>query len=657
MSRHFIILLSGIFLAAPAWSQSDSDDGILPGFGGETVDGEFEEGLDDEVSDFTELDLADLLEVECTVVSREAESLETAPAAVYIITGEEIRRAGHSSIQEALRMVPGVFVSNWNTQEWDATIRGFGPGIADANQAYLNQVLIMIDGVVVYTPLFAGMWWGLQDFDMEHIERIEVIRGPSGILWGANAFHGLVNVITKDSAETQGLRLSTRVSRDDSFVTARSSGRLSDNATFTAFARRSRFDTLNFAGDTSGIPNTDINDWGVNSGGFQVDGTGDEGRTWRAWARGYEAKYRQSFFNGVDGYERFEDPKNGGQLAFAFNDPNSGVSVSAAYVKDRQRLFNVDYDVNIDHMQFEVRRIVPMSDTSSVMFGVGYDRVDSDTDFYAGLVTAKRIQNNVRAFVAETWELPESNLTFNFGLQAIDHEFSGFDLQPSVRASWSPPGYGNFWASASRAVRTPSLEEELYGSGTLDSESVVAFEAGWRGQVADGVSLDLALYHNDYEDVRIRSFDPVTFLDTYENSASGNSEGIELGIDVKAADWWTLRSAYSYHMGEHTSGGLDLGVETVDSQYPVHMLNLRSYIDLGKNWEIDTAAYLVERFESHPSGDDGPEYWRGDARLGWTPNENIRVSLGVQGFNDPSRSEFGSTEVRRQVFLSLDLTR
>lgn len=648
-------ILAGLLLVSPGWAQDDSNGLLIP-FNGDSTEGD---SWDDESfdEDFAELDLADLLEVECTVVSREAESLDAAAAAVYVITGEEIRRAGHSSIQEALRMVPGMFVSHWSTQEWDSTIRGFGPGIADANQAYLNQVLVMIDGVVVYTPLFAGMWWGLQDFDLEHIDRIEVIRGPSGILWGANAFHGLINVITKDSAETQGLRLSARVSRDENFVTTRSSGRLSENATFSAFARRSSFDTLNFAGDDSGIPNTDIADWGINSGGFQVDAKGEEGRTWRAWARGYEAKTRVSYFNGVDGYDRFEDPKNGGQLAFAFNDPGTGTSVSAAYVKDRQRLFNTDYDVNIDHLQFEVRRKIQITDTSSVMFGAGYDRVDSDTDFFAGLVTAKRIQNNVRAFVSETWELPASHLTLNVGLQAIDHEFSGFDLQPSARASWSPPGAGNFWASASRAVRTPSLEEELYGSGTLDNESVFAFEAGWRGKIAGGVSIDLALYHNDYDDVRVRSFDPVTFLDTYSNSASGSSEGVELGVDIQAADWWTLRGAYSFHLSEHTSDGLDFSLDEVDGQFPVHMLNLRSYIDLADNWEVDAAAYLVERFVSHPTGGDGPEYWRGDVRLGWTPNDSVRVSLGVQGFNDPSRSEFGEGEVRRQVFVSLDLTR
>ncbi|MEM8711578.1 MAG: Plug domain-containing protein, partial [Planctomycetota bacterium] len=172
------------------------DDDLLPGFAddaGESEDDWEDEGWDGEDwgdEDLTSLDLEDLLELECTVVSREAQDIRSAAAAVYVITGDEIRRAGHATVQDALRMVPGMFVSHWTSGQWDATIRGFGPGIADSNSAYLNQVLVMIDGVVVYTPLFAGMWWGLQDLDMEHIERIEIIRGPSGILWGANAFHG-----------------------------------------------------------------------------------------------------------------------------------------------------------------------------------------------------------------------------------------------------------------------------------------------------------------------------------------------------------------------------------------------------------------------------------------------------------------------------------
>jgi iron complex outermembrane recepter protein len=196
----------------------------------------------------------------------------------------------------------------------------------------------------------------------------------------------------------------------------------------------------------------------------------------------------------------------------------------------------------------------------------------------------------------------------------------------------------------------------VFGQGTLDNEAVIAAEAGWRGRFNDAVSLDVALYHNDYDDVRLRSFDPVTFLDTYTNAGTGSAKGVEVAVDVKATERWTLRGAWSYHMGQHQPRGEDPDIDFVDSQYPVHLINLRSYLDLGNAWELDTAAYVVERFEELGGG-DGPEYWRGDIRLGWRPKDGVRVAFGVQGVNDSFRSEFGAEEARRLFYVSLDLVR
>jgi len=626
----------------------DDDPDILHG----SVD---EIDLDD---DLTELDLEDLLDIEVTVVSRRKESLENAPAAVYVVTGEEIRRAGHATIQDALRMVPGVFASRWRTSDWDVTIRGFGPGTSDVNLAYLNQVLIMVDGVVVYTPLYAGTWWGLQDFDMENIQRIEVIRGPSGILWGANAFHGVVNVITKESSENPGQRLSVRTSNDTSFVTLRSTGTLAEGVNYSAFARRSRYDSLYEDAPFVSEQATDLFDWGIDSGGLRLDGVTDGGYRWRLDGRGYEAEVGRGFQTGPTTFAVGEDRQYGGQLSYTLENPENGVLLRTAYVKDRQWLFDTASVIDIDQLQVDLSRSVPIGDHHRLQYGVGYDLVDSQTDFYAGFAVNSIRQNNFRAFVSDTWTIPDTDLALALGVQAIHNEFSGSDLQPSVRASWSPEGSGTFWASVSRAVRTPSIEEEVFGQGTFDeAESVVATELGWRGPVADGVTLDIALYYNDYDDVRLREFDPVTSLDTYMNAGSGSAKGGEIAFDVKAADWWTLRGSWSTHLSQHDAPVADAELEQVDSQYPVHMASLRSYIDLADDWEFDLGGYLVERFDGRAPGTDGPEYWRGDARLGWLATDDVRLGLGVQGFNDPTRSEFGVNEVRRLVYFTIDLTR
>ena len=171
--------------------------------------------------DLTEFSLEELMDLEVTVATRTASPLSETPAAVYVLTGDEIRRSGHTSVPEALRMVPGFYVSRWTTGAWDVTSRGFGNGLSLINQAYLNQLLVMIDGVVVYSPQFAGVWWPIQDVLMEDIDRIEVVRGPAGALWGTNGVHGVVHIITKHGSDTVGWQVNARTQKDHSLASAR----------------------------------------------------------------------------------------------------------------------------------------------------------------------------------------------------------------------------------------------------------------------------------------------------------------------------------------------------------------------------------------------------------------------------------------------------
>ncbi|MEL6713200.1 MAG: TonB-dependent receptor [Planctomycetota bacterium] len=646
------VLALALFAAPAAAGQATGADPPPP------VEPELEDlGLGDEGDDFTDLDLEDLLEVECTVVSRRAESIDTAAGAVYVITGDEIRRAGHTTIQEALRLVPGTFVSRWRTSDWDVTIRGFGPGLADTSLAYLNQVLVMVDGVVVYTPLFAGTWWGLQDIDMEHVERIEVIRGPSGILWGANAFHGLINVVTKTSEGNEGQRVSARVSGDDSYVTLRSTELLEGSLRYSAFLRRTRRGGLDFAPSSPNDGLEDLLDWGIDSAGLRFDGTTDAGWAWRFDGRGYETEVGRFDNFGPGAVFTDQDDQYGGQASFTLLNPDEGLEIRSAYVKDKQRLFDTASTIDLDHFQFEARRDVAIDESHDLQYGIGYDLIHSFTDFYGGFATARLRQDNFRAFIADTVRVTGTALTLSYGVQAIYNEFSGFDVQPSGRFAWAPEGWGNFWGSVSRAVRTPSIEEEVFGQGTFDtSEKVVAFEAGWRGELISGLSLDVAGYYNDYDDVRVRMFNPVTSLDDFSTRGSGFARGVEVAFETRPTDGWTIRGSWSFNLSDHSPDGVDPQLDFVDAQYPVHLANLRSYVDLAEDWELDTAVYVVERFDE-PGGTDGAEYWRADARVGWDATEDLRFAVGVQGLNDPRRSELGSQEVRRLVYVSVDVWR
>ena len=208
--------------------------------------------------------------IEVTIAAKTAQALSDVPAAVYVLTGDEIRRSGHSSVQEALRMVPGFYVSHWTTEKWDVTSRGFGPGSSLTSLAFLNQLLIIIDGVVVYSPVFAGTWWALQDIDLADVDRIEIIRGPGGILWGANAVHGVVHVITKSSADTLGLRLTGRGATDDRHASGRFGGSFGENGTYRTWVKAAGFDTLHNSFSPDGITHFNQN-WDMNSAGFRAD--------------------------------------------------------------------------------------------------------------------------------------------------------------------------------------------------------------------------------------------------------------------------------------------------------------------------------------------------------------------------------------------------
>ncbi|HED66740.1 MAG TPA: hypothetical protein ENJ09_14445, partial [Planctomycetes bacterium] len=248
-------------------------------------------GTEDQGVDLTDLSLEELMNIEVTVASRTKQKLSDVPAAVYVLTGDEIRRAGFSSVQEALRMVPGFQVSHWTNNMWDVTARGYGNGTSLTNSAFLNQLLVMIDGVPVYSPQFAGVWWALQDVDLADIDRIEVIRGPGGIIWGANAEHGVVHIITKNAADTQGAQFNTFQGNEDRHVSARGGVPFGETGHLRVWGKISTYDTP--AAPLWGYKQ----DWTLNTGGFRADWGDPEAWQYNVWARAYNGRFRNIGFD------------------------------------------------------------------------------------------------------------------------------------------------------------------------------------------------------------------------------------------------------------------------------------------------------------------------------------------------------------------------
>jgi iron complex outermembrane receptor protein len=607
--------------------------------------------------DLTELSLEELLDMEVTIASRTEQKLSDVPGAVYVLTGDEIRRSGHSSIQEALRMVPGFYVSNWTTTEWDVTSRGFGNGTALANQAFLNQLLVLIDGVVVYTPLFAGVWWALQDIDLEDVDRIEVIRGPGGILWGSNAVHGVVHVITKDAGDTQGVKVGGRTANDEWNAGGRYGGSFGENANYRLYYKSSRYDT--HANPFLGFSQ----DWGIDSVGMRVDlGAQDERRT-TLWGRAYQAELDGIGFELV-GFTVIPvtDDKQGYQV-FGSSTSADGSSTVTAWVSNDRQDIETELDLDITTLDVEYKHQFDWSDTSRLVAGLGYRRVRSDVegddDLFQFFIPEERTQHNFRLFAVQTWNVPAWDVDFVLGAQLEKNEFTDYEVQPTARVMWRPAEDWATWAAVTHSRRTPSLEEVdlstnsfFVGDPDFESEEATTFEVGVRRQIGELALLDVAAFYNDYNDLHFE--EPLgggNFQLT--NGAEGEAYGVEVAADAKPSDRWSIRSAWTFIGGniQEKATGAD---EPTDDYHPRHQLNVRSYFDLAEDWELDTAAYFYEHFGGTF---ESAERWRLDVRLGWQPRDDLRVYVGAQQLNSATDSQFDEFDkVRRQFFVGLTWT-
>lgn len=614
--------------------------------GGSAEAGEAIEGEDD----LGQLSLEQLLNLEVTIASKSKQKLSEVPAAVYVLTGDEIRRSGHSSIPEALRMVPGFYVSHWTTGAWDVTSRGFGPGLGATNSAFLNQLLILIDGVVVYSPLFAGTWWPLQDIDLNDVDRIEIVRGPGGILWGSNAVHGVVHVITKKATETEGFKLYARGANDDRHGSLRYGAPFGENGAYRAYVKLAEY-------DTAANPYLDFSQaWNLNSAGMRADWSG-HGKDFTVWSRGYFGDFDMMATDPVlltpvaD-----ESEKLGAQLFGSMSDPEARSTWQAWFTTDRQDIPTV-LDQAIDSFDFEYHRDVDLSASSRLLYGAGYRMIHSDLEgddpTFLAFDPETQTQNILRVFAIDTFDVSDT-VELVAGLTLEHNTFTDFEVQPTLRASWSPTEHLTTWASISRAVRTPSLEENsvapgssIAGSTSFESEVLWAYEVGVRAMLGPQVSADLAAFFNDYDHLHNVTIDPILGA-VYDNSAEGTAYGAELALDVRPFERWNIRSAFTLLEGDYEADGVDLGT---DDQHPERQFNLRSYLDLGHNVELDSAVYVVDQLGGFQ---EIAEYTRVDVRLGWKPTPGLELFGGVQNLNQDTHSEYDQFDnTRRAVFFGL----
>lgn len=629
------------------------------------------------IPDYFSLSPEQLLGADIVSASRREEKVAEVPAAVYVITQEDIQRSGMTTIPDLLRMVPGVNVARQNANTWAISIRGF-------NQALSNKILVMVDGRTVYNPLFAGTFWEVQDMPLADIERIEVIRGPGGALWGANAVNGVVNVITKNAAETQGkMVVGGAGNYEKIFGTARYGGSAGNDTWYRVYAKA--FDRGAFhAAEASGGDDDKANDsWHGYHAGFRADWNGHggpdtvsvHGDAYRVDADALNTSYflTPPFSAVAPERIRLIGENIVGVWTHKFE---SGASLRLQSFLDYTSREQVLYQ---DHRTiFDTEALYTFQPLGRHEWIVGGNyRLTSDDIGGSTEITFdpdSLTQNLFGVFAQDKITLAPDHWYLTLGAKLEHNDYTGFEIQPDARLEWLPDPSQTVWASVSRAVRTPSRIERnldianlIVGPGVLfpgfpteiqlahnddfDSEDLIAYELGYRKQVTPDFSVDGSIFANDYRNLANSSLltpffvpagsDPAHFVIPLQetNGMSGEIYGAELAASWKINDRWKLTAGYSHlEMFLHSPLIFAFTQESAEGRSPQNQFSLRSYWDINDRWTLDTMAYWVDQLPT----DDVPSYLRVDVNLGWKFNKHLRFNLVGQNLFAPPHREFGS---------------
>jgi iron complex outermembrane recepter protein len=635
-----------------------------------------------------QLSLEQLGDVEVTTVSKEPEKVQQTPAAVYVLTQEDIRRSGATSIPEALRLVPGVEVAQVDSDHWSISIRGF------AGQ-FSKSLLVLIDGRSVYTPLFSGVYWNVQNLMLEDVERIEVVRGPGGTIWGANAVNGVINIITKSAKDTQGeLATAGGGTVDQGTGGVRYGGSVGKNFDYRiygmGFIRGAEYHS-----DGDGF-----DDWRVRQSGFRTD-----------WKMGDNdtLTVQGDIYGGLTG-ERVSIATSNPPAELFPDDTAyvSGGNIVARWQHNLSEGSDIQIQTYFDRTNFQDVELGETRDTFDVDL-IQHQRIHSNQELTWGLGARISPSNFIQTspgvnFLPNQqtdtiysgfaqYEIPIiDKVTLTAGTKLEHNNFSGFEYQPSVRLLWAPTPRQSFWVAATRAVRTPSrLDQDVQfaifitdtpppaiyfdieGDPNFVSEKLYSWEAGYRTSITSHFYLDFAAFYNVYHD--LQNYGPLSIVAQptpppahyaivvpYANGIEGNTTGGEIAPDWQITPWWQVRASYSFlRMNLRDAPGFtNVGslLSSYEGSSPRHVGVVQSLVNLPKRFELD----LMYRVTTGLTAQAVPTYQTGDVRLGWHFGEHAEFSVVGQNLMQPCHTEFGGDPgplvgIKRSVYGKITLRR
>lgn len=588
--------------------------------------------------DFSRMTLEELTHIEISSVSKHTERLIDAAASIYVISREDIHRYGATSIPEILRLAPNLQVARVDSSQHAISARGF-------NSTTANKLLVLIDGRSVYTPLFSGVFWDVQDTMIEDIERIEVISGPGGTLWGANAVNGVINIITRHTRDTAGRLVSVGAGNDERGAGARYGGKLGENATYRIYAKGFDRDNTVTAGGAGAQDS-----WKKGQAGFRLD-WGKGGDTLLLQGDAYDGSIDQRIFDdksisGAHFLGRWNRTLAGG----------SALQVQAYYDRTRRNYPGTFGEV-LDTYDIDVQHRFSPGGRHDIVWGGGYRYSRDVVTNSAALafLPATRDLTLGNVFVQDSIALGE-RLKLTVGAKLEHNNYTGFEIQPNVRLAWKPSEQVLLWSAISRAVRTPSrLDRDLFVPGSapfviaggpdFKSEKLTAYEIGYRAQPSPQASFSISTFYNVYD--QLRSVERAGGTLVLGNMMEGDTYGVETWGSYGISDWWQIKAGYTYLRKDlrFKPGSGDTGGVQAAGNDPSHQFSVRSIMNLAHNVDLDFALRSVDSLPNPGV----PGYVALDGRLAWKISKGAEVSLSAFNLLDKRHPEFGAGPARSEI--------
>jgi iron complex outermembrane receptor protein len=587
-------------------------------------------------ANLTDLSLEQLSSIEVTSVGKRVQRLADVPGSVFVIHQEDIRRSGAITLPEVLRLAPNLQVARADANQYAITARGF-------NSVLANKMLVLVDGRTIYSPLFSGVFWEVQDMVLDDVERIEVLSGAGGTLYGSNAVNGVINIITRSAAETTGALVKLAPGNQERAAAARWGAATEAGWPWRIYAKTYRSDASVLANRSS---------------------VGDASRRSQAGFRTDRAEGSEQITVQGDIYESRIDQlpderrlSGANLLARWSRETGAGSRTQLqAYFDRANRDQPGAVDDTLDTWDIELQQTSRPAAGHDLLWGAGYRwQQDSLVNLAPAALLftpAERRMHLWNLFGQDEFALtPQLRVTL--GLKAEHNSYTGLEWLPTARLAWQFAPDNLLWATASRAVRTPSrIDRDIVlpalglGSSNFVSEVARVFELGYRAQPDKSVSYSATLFHHQFD--RLRSIDLLPAGIAFGNSFRGHLTGLEAWSTWRVADQWRLQAGYVHQrlrLAAQPGRSVAPGNEAQLGNDPRNRALLGVGWDLSSTMEVDLQARYVGSLPTPAV----PRYTAIDLRWGWRLRPDLELSLAVRSLNDPRHPEWGTGGVRAEI--------